>query len=64
MILNGPALFASLFPHPKRTKKQGIASFTVPVARLAAPVFHTTQAKSFHQEREANKTKKTRRPDC
>lgn len=57
-------LLASLFPHPKRNKKQEIASFTVPVIRWAAAVFHTTQAKSFHQKSEANKTKKTRRRDC
>lgn len=70
MILNGPALFAchllylQVFFHIQNVpKKQEIASFTVPVVRLAAAVFHTTQAKSFHQKREANKTKKTRRPD-
>lgn len=49
-----------LFPHPKRTKKQEIASFTVPVVRLAAAVFHATQAKSFQRI----KQKKTRRRDC
>lgn len=69
-MLNGPALFACpllylrVFFHIQNVpKKKGIASFTVPVIRLAAAVFHT-QAKSFHQKRETNKTKKTRRPDC
>lgn len=68
MILNGPALFAChllylrVFFHIQNIpKKQEIASFTVPVIRLAAAVFHNTQAKSFHQKSEANKTNKKKR---